>query len=488
MVYDYLMYEKRLQILSPELGDDPIEASHGHIWACCLERVQTLIKPSMTEQEMRALDLSHPFLSYAADYMLYHAEMAWGSMTYRKQIEVWLKKQRPWFARMKKYRNIENQLGLLRVVILDGLPNLTRVLLVQNVDSMAYDEKRDTLQALAFSGGSTDMLNILLDHGAEINDDDGEYGDAFQAALQGGDEKVVRREDILDTAMRLRNPEIIDIPLEFCARSAGWRYVTVLQAAAAADGDEEAAASLLINRGAAVNALGDYYRSPIQIAAIKGNKRIIQLLIDEGADTNASDGIYGNALQAAAMCGNVEITKLLIDQGADFNSEGGRYGGGLQAAAFWGHLEVMELLLLNGADIEAEDGEFGNALCAASFRAHREAVEFLLDQGANPNAKAGYYGNPLQAAAAESLKASLDVVKLLIARGSDINAQGGECGNALCASLAGHNPEITMYLLEIGAKQICEIRSIALHFIMQSGDRLLRWYRNSSIGAHCRKK
>ncbi|KAI4598147.1 hypothetical protein KJ359_003030 [Pestalotiopsis sp. 9143b] len=484
MVNDYLLSEKRLQILSPELGDDPIEASHGRLWACCLERVQTLIKPSMTEQEMRALDLSHPFLSYAANYTLYHAEMAWGSMTYRKQIEVWLKKQRPWFTWMKKYRNIEQQLNLLRVVILDGLPNLTRVLLVQNVDSMPYDEKRDTLQALSFSGGSTDMLKILLDHGAKIIDQGGDHGDALQAGLRGGDEKVVRfllengakvenrfhlRKNVLDTAMRLRNPEIIDIPLEFGARSATRRYVTVLQAAAAADGDKEAAASLLINRGADVNALSDYHGSPIQIAALEGNKRIIQLLIDEGADINAPGGVYGNALEFATAFGDAEIIKLLIDLGADINSEGGRYGGALQAAAFSGDTTIMALLLSHDANIEADGGDFGNALYAASSGGQLAMVEFLLERGANPNADVGYYGNPLQAAAASHI-ANLDVVKLLVARGCDVNAEGGGYGNALCAALAFSRFSVAKYLLENGARTNLRgsFNRTALHYAVET--------------------
>ncbi|KAI0175284.1 ankyrin repeat-containing domain protein [Pestalotiopsis sp. NC0098] len=492
MVNDYLLSEWRLRILSPELGrhpvqaSHPIQASHGRLWACCLEQIQILTENSMGGQDTRAMSLSHPFLSYAADHMLYHAEMAWKSMTYREQIEIWLKKKGSWFIWMKKYRNIEEDLGLLHVVILDGLPNLIDVLLAQNVGIMTGSEKRDTLQALAFSGSDTRLLEILLVHGAVIDDQGGKYGNALQAALRGGDEKVV--EFLLmngagdrghsspwgtgfDTALRMGNPAIIDLILGFGAEDdydSETMYVNALQAAAGVAGDNEETMSLLVNRSADVNTEGGFWGTALQVAVFKGNKRIVQLLIDEGANINASVGFHGNALQVAAETGNKEIASLLINKGADPNAEGGIYGTAFLTAAAWGHLKVMDLLLSHGADIEAESGEIGNALCTASYDNNLEMVEFLLERGANPNAGLGPHGNPLQAAAI-TLTGRLDVVKLLIARGSDINAQCGTYGSALCAALAAHNSEIVRYLLKKGARTDLRdsFNRTALHYAVE---------------------
>lgn len=494
MVNDYLLTEMRFQVPSPELVDHPIQASHGRLWACCLESVQTLIDLSMTEQDMRGLSLRHPFLSYAADCMLYHAEMAWESMMCQQQIKLWLDQQAPWFARLKKFQNIEKDLQLLHLVIAGGFPNLTRVLLVQNADVMTQSEKRDALQAIAFSGGNTDLLKILLDHRAKINDQGGKYGNVLRAALLGGNRKVVsfllqngakirnpsrKRYSDLATALRMGNLEIIDCLLEYGAgyeRSIGEKYVRVLQAAAAVDDDNEEAVSLLVNRGAGVDALGGFFGSALQVALRSKNNRIVQLLIREGADVNASCGFCGNALQAAATSGNAEMAKLLIDRGALINAEGGFHGSALQAAVFHGDLETMDLLLLHGANIEAEGGDYGNALCAASLEADPDIVEFLLERGANPNANVGSYGNPLQAAAArpsdselDHVKA-LDITKLLITRGADINAEGGEYGNALCAALAWHRSGLAVYLLKSGARTDLRdsFKRTALHYAVQT--------------------
>lgn len=486
MVNDYLLSEERLQMLSPELGDHPIHASHGCLWMCCLEYLQSsivLIENSTTEQDIRGMSFSHPFLSYAADYMLYHAEMAWDATPYREQIELWLKQQASWFIHMKKHRNIEEGLGLLHVVILDGLPNLTRVLLVPMVGAMAYSEKRDTLQAIAFTGGQPDMLKILLDHGANMDDQMGEHGSALHAALRGGDKKVVRFllensanlslvstwDSDFEVALKTGNPEIIETILKFGFKKFRMFFSTVLQAAVAMAGDNEEAVSLLVNRGADVNAAGGFHGNALQGAVFKNSERIIQLLIDEGADINASGGRYGSALQTAAASGNAEITKLLIEQGADTNASGGYYGNALQAAAYQGNLEVLNLLLSHDTDIEAEGGEFGNALCAASDKGNLEVVKVLLERGANPNAQAGYHGSPLHTAVV-SLFCRLDVVKLLVARGSDINAEGGEYGNALCAALAMSRSEIVMYLLENGARTDLRdsFKCTALHYAVKT--------------------
>jgi hypothetical protein len=57
---------------------------------------------------------------------------------------------------------------------------------------------------------------------------------------------------------------------------------------------------LLVERGADVNAQGGFYGNALQAAANNGNQDIVRLLVERGADVNAQGGYYGNALQAAA--------------------------------------------------------------------------------------------------------------------------------------------------------------------------------------------
>ncbi|GAB1316569.1 Ankryin repeat protein (Fragment) [Madurella fahalii] len=103
------------------------------------------------------------------------------------------------------------------------------------------------------------------------------------------------------------------------------------------------------------------------------------VLLEAGADINAQGGVYGNALQAASNRGHKEIVQLLLDKGADVNAQSGFLGNALYAASDRGYKEIVQLLLDKGADINAQGGVYGNALYAASAGGHKEIVQLLLD-------------------------------------------------------------------------------------------------------------
>lgn len=67
----------------------------------------------------------------------------------------------------------------------------------------------------------------------------------------------------------------------------------------------------------------------------------VSLLLDKGADVNAEGGCYGNKLRAASVKGQREIVQLLLDMGADFNSEAKEYGNALQVASARGYGEMV---------------------------------------------------------------------------------------------------------------------------------------------------
>uniref|UniRef100_A0A0B7JWZ5 NACHT domain-containing protein n=1 Tax=Bionectria ochroleuca TaxID=29856 RepID=A0A0B7JWZ5_BIOOC len=148
-------------------------------------------------------------------------------------------------------------------------------------------------------GGLLRVARELVNKGADINAQGGEYGSTLQAASYRGHSEIVK---------------------------------------------------LLLDKGADINAQGGYFGSALQAASYKGYSEIIKLLLDKGADVNAQGGEYGNALQAASLKGDNEIVKLLLDKGADVNAQGGEYGNALQAASYRGYSEIIKLLLDKGAD------------------------------------------------------------------------------------------------------------------------------------------
>src|SRR3954451_16514314 len=89
----------------------------------------------------------------------------------------------------------------------------------------------------------------LVDKGADVNAQGGQYGNALQAASSGGHEQIVQR---------------------------------------------------LLENGADVDAQGGLYGNALQAGSSGGHDQMVQRLLEKGADVNAQGGEYGNALQVAS--------------------------------------------------------------------------------------------------------------------------------------------------------------------------------------------
>ncbi|KAJ6035936.1 hypothetical protein N7540_000215 [Penicillium herquei] len=234
--------------------------------------------------------------------------------------------------------------------------------------------------ALVFAahGGSTEIINILLDYGADVNLLllRGRYGSALAAAAHRGSIEILN--------VLIENGADVNLIL-----SSGY-YGSAL-AAAAHRGSKEIV-NILIENGADVNLLliSGRYGSALAAAAHRGSIEIVNTLIENGADVNLllSSVFYGSALAAAAYGGSIEIVKILIDKGADVNLIllSGDYGSALAAAAgsFSERTEIVKILIGNGADgnLTLPVGKYETALAAAVSKGYKEVEKVLVDNGA----------------------------------------------------------------------------------------------------------
>ncbi|KAJ4304872.1 hypothetical protein N0V90_000400 [Kalmusia sp. IMI 367209] len=196
---------------------------------------------------------------------------------------------------------------------------------------------------------------------------------------------------------------------------------------------------------------GADYSSALESGFFLDHPETIRSFIKIGIDVNVQCRVFDNALQAASCRGYQDIAQHLIEMGADVNAKGGRYGNALQAALFGDHLNLAMLLMKEGADVDAQGGRYGNALQAASLRGHLNMVQLLITKGANVNAHGGLYGDALQAA---STTGHLDIVKLLIEKNAELNATGGPYGSALAAAVFFSHEDIAQLLMENGAQDV----------------------------------
>ena len=78
-------------------------------------------------------------------------------------------------------------------------------------------------------------------------------------------------------------------------------------------------AKLLIDHGADIHAVDDDGEMPLHTAVLHGRAEIAKLLVKHGADVHAKNDAGETPLHIAALDGNTAIAKLLIENGADAN-------------------------------------------------------------------------------------------------------------------------------------------------------------------------
>ncbi|KAF3008558.1 hypothetical protein E8E13_006996 [Curvularia kusanoi] len=334
--------------------------------------------------------------------------------------------------------------------------------------------------------GHDKVMQILLDHGADVNDgrQDLEWTPLMMAASQGQLKAM--------TMLLERHADI-----NACAKDDG----TALTLAIAC-GQTDAVAHLIKNH-ANPNVTGPNLEPPLALAASTGNQSLVKMIMDARGYQNTTSPAYGSALAAAASSSNFEIFKTVyqvdyslysrqsaLEQAADvaskeivihllysgpdlncdtaFTKAAARgaddilkelwsYSRGaisqqskdlsLYTATDFELNSTVELLLEMGANPDAEGEEYGNALTATAYDGTIDILTMLLRAGAHIRHPAGY---PLQAAASQGHD---EVVKLLLSRGADVNeiSPKHECGTALHAACVSGFNETVEILLRHGA-------------------------------------
>jgi ankyrin repeat protein len=106
-------------------------------------------------------------------------------------------------------------------------------------------------------------------------------------------------------------------------------------------------------------------------ATVSGHIKLVTLLLEKGANVNATNSHQETALHAAAYWGHKGVVELLIDQGADLEAKNNKGHTALMYAAHNDQREVVELLTTK---IEAQTAAAGGAPVAAAAAAGEARV------------------------------------------------------------------------------------------------------------------
>lgn len=119
-------------------------------------------------------------------------------------------------------------------------------------------------------------------------------------------------------------------------------------------------------------------RTPLHIAAEKGNVDAAMFLIENGANVNVADA-NGNTPLVFVInkTGNLKITERLLEKGASVNAQNRTGETALMYAAWHGHSAIVQLLLENRADVTLKNRQGNTALTLAESKGHQQIVEML---------------------------------------------------------------------------------------------------------------
>ncbi|KAK4442457.1 ankyrin repeat-containing protein, partial [Podospora aff. communis PSN243] len=225
----------------------------------------------------------------------------------------------------------------------------------------------------------------------------------------------------------------------------GFPQTALLQAIHQAD---PSCARIILDTRATTNTelpLGAAY-SPLQLAAFRGNRDIVEMLLEYGQDPNLAPVCLKRqepCVQNATMKKSLDILRALLQHNENPNSITALcQHTALQIACREGSMEMVELLVEYGANVNAPPAsEFGaTALQFSAIGGYLGIALFLLDKDAKVNAEpAEKEGRTALEGAAEHGR--IDMVQMLKNAGADISESGnGQWERALQRALDnGHS-------------------------------------------------
>ena len=244
----------------------------------------------------------------------------------------------------------------------------------------AQDGHGYTAVNLAAASGHLDVVNALIDRGANINlaASSGKISPLISAV-------VGRYQDVVQVLCDAK----ADVKAVYGDTTA---LISAVDAGPDKDGRDLRATSintdiihLLIKAGAEVDKRGKSGYDALMTAVARGSLNAIKALIENGASSRVRTDYGRSLLSIAVDRGHADIVKYLLEVQnlpADDSCDGGHTP--LFAAAFHGDLTVIDLLIDNGAKVDRPVSR--NQDTALFYARDEETARKLISRGANVHA------------------------------------------------------------------------------------------------------
>uniref|UniRef100_A0A4W3HKV2 Ankyrin 2 n=1 Tax=Callorhinchus milii TaxID=7868 RepID=A0A4W3HKV2_CALMI len=375
----------------------------------------------------------------------------------------------------------------LHIASLAGQGEVVKTLVKQAANINAQSQNGFTPLYMAAQENHIDVVRYLLESGANQSTATEDGFTPLAVALQQGHNQVVaillendtkgkvrlpalhiaaRKDDTKSAALLLQNDHNADVQSKMMVNRTTESGFTPLHIAAHYGNVN--VATLLLNRGAAVDFTARNGITPLHVASKRGNTNMVKLLLDRGGqiDAKTRDGL--TPLHCAARSGHDGAVEILLERGAPMLARTKNGLSPLHMSAQGDHVECVKHLLQHKAPVDDVTLDYLTALHVAAHCGHYRVTKLLLDKRANPNARALNGFTPLHIACKKN---RVKVMELLVKYGASIQAitESGLTPIHVAAFMGHLN--IVLLLLQNGASpDVSNIRGeTALHMAARAG-------------------
>ncbi|KAK6822842.1 hypothetical protein PG987_014387 [Apiospora arundinis] len=445
-VRDFLWKEKGLQTIWPDAGSNVKGKSHEALKQACLTYLNSepvahlnipvdMLKASSLDatKAREDADSKLPFLEYANQGLLYHADMA-QSDGYSQARFLTSFPLAQWVLRHNLFerhriRRYTPTVSLHYVLAGGNLGALIRAQPLAHSWFQVENQRYGTPLFAALATKSTNAVQALIET-EQLGEEANPYleNDPIQTSdyedwcgAFSGKFSFDRKRGVMSHLAEVGDEKLLKVLCtseHFDAISPDKNSLTPLFYAM--ERNHVGVATFLIEQGAEVNYYFPGDMSLLLRAVVRGNIDMIRLLIER--DANVSLDESDTLLLANAVThGNIDMAELLIKRGRfsiNTNTQGGRTC--LHIASARGYIGIVKLLVDQGADINTVSEDGLTSLTLASTGGYIDTVKFLVERGADVNKRGYVQGRGFGEAPLSSAytRGHVDVVKFLVDQGA----------------------------------------------------------------------
>lgn len=337
-----------------------------------------------------------------------------------------------------------------------GSINSLRKLIELRIDVDKKDKSGNTALYIACSNGKLDVVKLLLNNNAKVNQICRFKRTAlYTACINGHDDIVnllvekdgkiflggINTDRLIYRVVERKYREVLKKLVEqkvYLDMQYKNRETVLHKACSTLDLET---AKILVDGGANVNIQDEDFNIPLHIACKTNNLEMVKLLTRAGSFINSKGFEEKTPLYIACEMGNIDIVKYLVACGIELDIKNINGATPLNVAVYKGHKDIVKFLIANGANIKGKAGEL--MLWRALVNKDYNIADILIKNGVKATGKAN--GILFHSACN---KKDIDTVEFLIKAGVDVNFKDELKNTALYNAVVNENTELIKVLLK----------------------------------------